>query len=106
MLQRVLIANRGDAAVRLVRACHDLGIETVAVYSTADRDGLWVRLLDVPRALEARAYDDAIAFRYIIPEQPNPKDIRLVDERTEFSFPKDRRGSSPTSPWRESERSP
>src|SRR3954447_20923605 len=46
MLERVLIATRGEAAVRLVRACHDVGAEAVAVYSTADRDGLWVRLAD------------------------------------------------------------
>src|SRR3954468_1957119 len=46
MLERGLIANRGEAAVRLVRACHDAGAEAVAVYSTADRDGLWVRLAD------------------------------------------------------------
>jgi acetyl-CoA carboxylase, biotin carboxylase subunit len=46
VLRRVLIANRGEAAVRIVRACHDLGIEAVAVYSTADREGLWVALAD------------------------------------------------------------
>jgi len=46
VLKRVLIANRGEAAVRLVRACHDLGIEAVAVYSTADKEGLWVDLAD------------------------------------------------------------
>ena len=46
MFSRVLVANRGDVAVRVIRALHEIGAEAVAVYSTADAGALHTRLAD------------------------------------------------------------
>ncbi|HUW19004.1 MAG TPA: acetyl-CoA carboxylase biotin carboxylase subunit [Sedimentisphaerales bacterium] len=46
MFSRILIANRGEIALRIIRACHELGVEAVVVYSEADRDASYLRLAD------------------------------------------------------------
>lgn len=46
MIDKILIANRGEIAIRIIRACRELGIETVAVYSTADKNALHAQIAD------------------------------------------------------------
>src|SRR3990172_1585871 len=78
MFDKVLIANRGEIALRVIRACRELGIRTVAVYSEADRECLHVRFADehicigpppasesylaVPRIIAAAEITDAEAI--------------------------------------------
>src|SRR3954462_12821251 len=64
MFKRILIANRGEIAVRIVRACRELDIETVAVYSEADRESLHVKYAD---------------FAYLIGPAPSIQSYLAID---------------------------
>ena len=46
MYNRILIANRGEIALRIIRACKDMGVETVAIFSEADRGNSYLELAD------------------------------------------------------------
>ena len=79
MFDKVLIANRGEIALRVHRACKEMGIATVAVHSEADRGAMWVRLADesvcIGPAPAAKSYlniPSIIAAAEIIENSPLP----------------------------------
>lgn len=59
MIEKILIANRGEIAVRIIRACREMGIETVAVYSEADREALHTQLADEAVCIGPAASSDS-----------------------------------------------
>ena len=69
MYQRILVANRGEIALRIIRACRELGIETVAIFSEADRGARYLELAD-----EAFCVGPAKACRQL--SQDRPRDQR------------------------------
>lgn len=67
MIKKVLIANRGEIAVRIIRACREMGIETVAVYSEADKEALHTKLADEAICIgPAQSKDSYLSMENII----------------------------------------
>lgn len=67
MFKKILIANRGEIAVRIIRACREMGIETVAVYSQADKDALHAEMADYAVCIgPAKARDSYLNMQNII----------------------------------------
>src|SRR6478735_286415 len=59
MFSKILIANRGEIALRIIRACREMGIQTAVVYSTADKDAAYLKL---PRIISAAEISDVQAI--------------------------------------------
>src|SRR5260370_4685662 len=59
MFKKLLVANRGTIAIRIIRACRELGINTIAIYSTADKDSLHVRMADESVCIGPAAAEDS-----------------------------------------------
>ncbi|QOP45976.1 acetyl-CoA carboxylase biotin carboxylase subunit [Sulfurimonas paralvinellae] len=65
-IKRILIANRGEIALRIIRACKELGIKTVAVFSDVDEDGVWVQKADNSYAISGDPLEAYLNYKNLI----------------------------------------
>lgn len=93
MFKKILVANRGEIAVRIIRACKELGVETVAIYSEMDKDSLHVHLADeaicIGPAVSSRSYlniDNIISAAKITKAEAIHPGYGFLSENTRFAM--------------------